>query len=119
MFHKPAKRKLERRERYAHTVDVDPFKPDPALYIQAHEADIIRGPRAIALARSLEAQYAEEAQEESPTRLIRLHPTEDGWRQGGRGANEPMQTVWVDRYVKLLTDMFCDGPGCCHYLLFA
>ena len=42
----------------AHDHEAPP--PDPALFIQAHEADICRGPRAHALALSLEVTTHEE-----------------------------------------------------------
>ncbi|KAJ7641526.1 hypothetical protein FB45DRAFT_358980 [Roridomyces roridus] len=96
-----------KRKRHAYSVvDDDNPGPDPALFIQAHEADIIRGPQAKKAAESLET---------SGNALIQWNP---------RNLHEPAafpsdedddfapppQTVaqssfWVDRYdARLLLD---------------
>ena len=54
------KRKQPSRTRRVQPAAHEAPPPDPALFIQAHEADICRGPRAHALALSLELTTQEE-----------------------------------------------------------
>lgn len=96
-------------------------QPDPALWIQAHEADIIRGPRAAPAAESLEVQYDGDGklvsvgdglirwkavQSESETgpstsfaddSFLLGHPDPDRDR-GSEGTRDKLDGVWVDRY---------------------
>lgn len=90
----PKKRKrsaLDSQKTRSHYDDLEaenenPYRKDPALYIQAYEADISRGPMAQAAAESLEAANVHNSQVK--TALIRL------------GTTTP--EVWVDRYDYLL-----------------
>ncbi|KAI0804703.1 hypothetical protein BC629DRAFT_1201402 [Irpex lacteus] len=105
MYNRPSKRKANRH----HSPHRDYTQPDPALYIQAHEAEIIRGPQARSLARSLEAKHADSV--EVKTRLVKLGAP--SIEQDGLGSQA--QAVWVDRYdVRLLLDTLppsTSGPG--------
>lgn len=85
MYNRPFKRKADRPRSPHYT------QPDPALYIQAHEAEIIRRPQARSLARSLEAQHADSV--EVKTRLVKWGVP--SIEQDGLGPQA--QAVWVDR----------------------
>ncbi|KAI8977827.1 hypothetical protein BD414DRAFT_517061 [Trametes punicea] len=100
-----------------------PSHPEPSLYVHVHEADLVRGPQAIAAARSLEVVRHEENGKvvtEVGDALIRLSrgrilteedPSADDHFQLGVGL-EPTAPVtldnegtWVDRYdARLLLD---------------
>jgi hypothetical protein len=75
--------------------DPSSSKPDPALFIQAHEADIIRGPSAEAAVLSLTPKDAPASISPSGTvegsALIRWEPP----------GSDFGQEIWVDRYVYL------------------
>ncbi|KIL00174.1 hypothetical protein PAXRUDRAFT_331592 [Paxillus rubicundulus Ve08.2h10] len=91
-------------------VDVPPAF-DPTLYIQAHEADIIRGPQGVAAAHSLECSEAFTTDEPklrpglirwgAPERPLTLDTD-----AGSYDAHELKQSpLWVDRYdVRLLLE---------------
>lgn len=98
MFPRPAKRKPERREKTRPLVNTEPSQPDPSLYIQAYEADIIRGPQSQALALSLEAHHAEAIGGGSGTRLILWEPS-TVTNEERDGETEKTKAVWLDRYV--------------------
>ena len=67
----------------------DITEPDPSLFIQAYEADIVRGPQAWAAAPSLEVISAVDSK---TTALIR-------WQPSGTASNgDEAEGVWVDRY---------------------
>ena len=79
--------------------NTDAPAPDPCLYIQAHEADVIRGPPAVS-ARSLEYR--------DPSTLITSHDNPGSalirWgveRPYGADTDEPHESnstlLWVDR----------------------
>ncbi|GLB42678.1 hypothetical protein LshimejAT787_1201270 [Lyophyllum shimeji] len=92
--------------------------PDPALYVHAYEADIIRGPRAALAARSLEVSQPGDKSFDIGDALIKW----DRGQQAGAQAAFPQDeddfaltaaetgdrdshAVWVDRYdVRLLLD---------------
>jgi hypothetical protein len=77
-----------------------PTQPDPCLYIQAHEADVIRGPPAMS-ARLLECQdppIAVTAGTNSRSGLIRwgsLERSGDADTVDTQQSNQP--ALWVDR----------------------
>ena len=81
-----------------------PSEPDPALFIQAHEADIVRGPRAHAAALALEARTVG-GKVVAGEGLIRWNAGLEAPR-GDIGEDEEKtqqdmddgDTVWVDRY---------------------
>jgi len=65
-------------------------RPDPSLFIVAHEADIIRGPQAARTADSLEYGINVNGGPRVGEGLIK-------WECGAGGDED----VWVDRYVRL------------------
>ena len=68
-------------------------EPDPSLFIQAYEADIVRGPQAWSSASSLEVGGVTDPRS---TGLLRWNPlglTSDINAEGDEG-------VWVDRYAR-------------------
>ncbi|GJE99686.1 hypothetical protein PsYK624_159570 [Phanerochaete sordida] len=76
-----------------------PSAPDPALFITAHEADVVRGPRAHAAALALEVRLVD-GQRVPGEGLIRWHGSDgahsefvEGEARDGKG-----EEVWVDRY---------------------
>lgn len=91
------------------------FSPDSesVLFIQAYEADIIRGPKAASAAMSLEAPIPGDAMLTAGNSLILwngskldaqpLFPgdvSEDDHNKGGaKPSNDTDHTIWVDRYV--------------------
>ncbi|KIJ62464.1 hypothetical protein HYDPIDRAFT_114591 [Hydnomerulius pinastri MD-312] len=85
---------------------------DPALYIQAHEADIVRGPQSVHAARSLECPDASTTgSNDAPqpgSGLIRWGAQENSLDFDGEPIvpQESKQSpLWVDRYdVRLLLD---------------
>lgn len=80
---------------------------DPALFIQAHEADIIRGPRGHAAALSLEIRQVE-GETDIGSGLIRLgdddyvpadFPEDDFPSHKDEGlSHSRAEAIWVDRY---------------------
>ncbi|EPQ53087.1 hypothetical protein GLOTRDRAFT_140022 [Gloeophyllum trabeum ATCC 11539] len=85
-------------------------QPDPALFIQAYEADLVRGPQAWAAADSLEVVRVKDGDREvvkAGEGLIRWGGAgnsryEDEEVQAG---NARQQEIWVDRYdARLLLD---------------
>jgi hypothetical protein len=87
--------------------------PDPALFIQAHEADIVRGPQAKQAADSLEGPLAKQTssrypnEQSKPGGLIQWNPpgphpapfpsdTDDGFGPTAQ-ENPAKHAVWVDR----------------------
>ena len=71
-------------------------RPDPSLFIVAHEADIIRGPQAARTADSLEVGINVDGQGGS-----RIGEGLIKWEcKVGRDA-EGAADIWVDRYVRL------------------
>ncbi|KAK7033916.1 hypothetical protein VNI00_012540 [Paramarasmius palmivorus] len=82
-------------------------EPDPALFIQAHEADIVRGPQALVAAKSLEVSEATVG-----SGLIRWGGEVVSRRFTGEDdegvdeeGEEEKDAVWVDRYdARLLLD---------------
>ena len=73
---------------------------DPSLFIQAHEADIVRGPRGHASSLALEVRrvdgqlvVGEELMEWNPRNRI---PAGEGYDK----SSEKAAAIWVDRYVK-------------------
>ncbi|KAI0370699.1 hypothetical protein BV20DRAFT_966203 [Pilatotrama ljubarskyi] len=98
-------------------------RPDPSLYIQAHEADLVRGPQAAAAARSLEViRRGQDGKVllEVGDGLIRWNGgggdlqglssfEEDRFQLGqvpkSDGRAEDAEAIWVDRYdARLLLD---------------
>ncbi|KAI0062523.1 hypothetical protein BV25DRAFT_641336 [Artomyces pyxidatus] len=81
-------------------------QPDAALFIVAHEADLVRGPQAAYAANSLEVTTVYDADGQSSKRigdsLIK-------WERGG----EQGEDIWVDRYdARLLLDALPNvGPS--------
>ncbi|KAI0697921.1 hypothetical protein BC835DRAFT_730265 [Cytidiella melzeri] len=91
MLNRPSKRKADRRQSPRYT------QPDPALYIQAHEADVTRGSQALSLAQSLEARYAGSTEEGNKTRLVQ-------WQPSTHDLERP-HALWLNRYdVRLLLE---------------
>ena len=82
------------------SLDAPHAQPDPCLYIQAHEADVIRGPPAVS-ARFLEYQDPSTvvtAGDDSSSGLIRWGPPDrsgDADTVGAQQLNQPV--LWVDR----------------------
>ena len=87
-------------------------EPDAALYVVAHEADIIRGPQAALAARSLEV--VEHLPNQPPRKrvgdaLIRWGASPDSREQPALhdednhtvGRQELQEEIWVDRWVIL------------------
>lgn len=69
---------------------------DYSLFIQAHEADLVRGPQAHAAARSLEVERQE-------GRVVWVGDGLIKWETAGRNEDNAESTssqegVWVDRY---------------------
>ena len=92
MSRRPQKRKQRERDNHPRSFtnivqDAEPHEPDPALYIQAYEADIVRGPAAWESAPRLEVGKVGLG-----TALIRLDA----------GSREGEEDVWVDRYALVL-----------------
>ncbi|KAH7925803.1 hypothetical protein BV22DRAFT_1194918 [Leucogyrophana mollusca] len=87
----------------------DPRPPDLSLYIQAHEADIVRGPQAISTARSLEVAVCTgpsgACEIKAGSGLLEWggQPPADPF--GERGSASGQEVIWVDRYdARLLLD---------------
>ncbi|KAE9409208.1 hypothetical protein BT96DRAFT_913379 [Gymnopus androsaceus JB14] len=77
---------------------------NPALFIQALEADIIRGPRGHAAALSLEIREVE-GEIDVGSGLIRLGEEytpaafpEDDFENDNKGEGPSQPIIWVDRY---------------------
>lgn len=72
-----------------------PVESESVLYIQAHEADIIRGPSGWNAAISLEA-----------TEVESMEPTQRGLIKWGSAMSveEPQDAIWVERYVIYLAN---------------
>ncbi|KAF9075005.1 hypothetical protein BDP27DRAFT_1316329 [Rhodocollybia butyracea] len=103
------RKQVPKRERFTNIKEAPTV--DPALTIQAHEADIIRGPRGHVAALSLEIRNVEGetligsalirlgGDEYVPTAFPGDEPQED------RGEGSSHEAVWVDRYdARLLLD---------------
>lgn len=127
------KRKQPQRARRAQPVaeDREVPPPDPALFIQAHEADISRGPRAHAMALSLEVTTYEEngrLRAKAGDGLIRWHGAAHRSNSGFEGDEEEVvslgrtqiegkqdtedeDAMWVDRYASPETRMLHTGVG--------
>ena len=132
---KSRKRKQPQRVRRTQPVPEDreaPFQLDPTLFIQAHEADISRGPQAHALALSLEVSTYEdnngrlrvkagdglirwqgathqrnsefEGDEEEVVSLGRTHTHE-------KPHNGDEEVIWVDRYASPATRVLWTALG--------
>ncbi|KAI0919503.1 hypothetical protein AcV5_001555 [Taiwanofungus camphoratus] len=124
MYTQSRKRKHRNRSTHGHDNDhqfmgdVGRYSPDPALFIQAHEADLIRGPQALLAAQSLEAACIDEKGVCVGDGLIRWKENtrevsdfiEDEHVQLGQPQSKPLledkeENVWVDRYdARLLLD---------------
>lgn len=92
-----SKKSQKRKQRDGHSrnysrpiPEVDALDPDPALFIQAYEADIVRGPKAWASAPMLEWRPEKGSLDEQNTALIR-------WGTHG-GGDVAQDATWVDRY---------------------
>ncbi|OCH85857.1 hypothetical protein OBBRIDRAFT_784227 [Obba rivulosa] len=100
---------------------------DPGLYIQAHEADIVRGPQAWDAARSLEVKITEENGKRvvrPGSALIQWKPSRgqnDVWEEdeymslvgkdAEREQEQDSEGIWVDRYdARLLLDTLPEAP---------
>ncbi|KAL4254179.1 hypothetical protein ABKN59_004543 [Abortiporus biennis] len=71
---------------------------DPSLFIQAHEADLLRGPRAQAAAHSLETTKKDD-------KIVFVGEALIKWRSNSGQEDENLEEVWVDRYdARLLLD---------------
>ena len=96
----------------------------PALYIQAHEADIIRGPRARDAARSLEIRgqgsalipwgrsrdSAPEKSKPEGMKLIDQDASFDGTGPENHFNDGKDEEIWVDRYVgSIMLDILYEG----------
>lgn len=110
MSYKAQKRKHKPsapRQHERHSDDI-PESSNASLYIQAYEADLVRGVRALASAHSLEVERDSTGK---TTRvgsgLIQWDPSSTstsnngGQPNGGNGRDE----VWVDRYGLIPTDI--------------
>jgi hypothetical protein len=71
----------------------DALTYDPALYIQAHEAEVIRGPHAWSSCRALEIGESEG----EPSK--KTEPGEGLVRWDGGGQATLKQDIWMDRCV--------------------
>ncbi|KAJ7485145.1 hypothetical protein B0H11DRAFT_1722384 [Mycena galericulata] len=90
--------------------DVEP-SPDPAMFMQAHEADILRGPQAKKAADSLEASNNVSHRggliQWNPQNLhtARAFPADEDRNDGFAPVPQASTSVWVDRYdARLLLD---------------
>lgn len=95
---RPAKRKRESR---SHNLSRnESTEVDPTLYIQAHEADIVRGPQAWDLALSLDAENPLSTGRTNGS-LIQWRPPMDREHTESpeEVAGSELSTVWVERYV--------------------
>lgn len=119
------KRKQPQRARRAQPVpqDREVPPPDPTLFIQAHEADIVRGPQAYAMALSLEATAYEDKGKlrvKVGDGLIPWHGSANQSSRGFEGDGEEVVSLgqthiqikqphededpmWVDRYASSKT----------------
>ncbi|KAF5368022.1 hypothetical protein D9758_004490 [Tetrapyrgos nigripes] len=90
------------------------FTPDPVLFIQAHEADVIRGPKGRVAAQSLEVKRKDAQDEwEIGSGLIRWggdavipqgFPDDDN-EDSAWPSTSTSEGIWVDRYdIRLLLD---------------
>ncbi|EKM51065.1 uncharacterized protein PHACADRAFT_128787 [Phanerochaete carnosa HHB-10118-sp] len=99
------KAELHKRDKRRERAPQEPAEPDPALFIQAHEADIIRGPRGHAAALALEVRTVD-GQLVQGEGLIQWKGTADApYRELGEDEDvaevkddEDRKAVWVDRY---------------------
>ena len=99
MSHRKRKHR-QRSDTYSNQYDpptTSTTRPDPSLFIVAHEADIIRGPQAARTADSLEVGINVDGQGGS-----RVGDGLIKWEcKVGRDAEGALD-IWVDRYVRLL-----------------
>lgn len=94
-------RKRKQRDSYARNSAQQPSwarettttEPDLSLFIQAHEADIARGPQAWSSAPRLEAENQVTGEVGQGGGLIQWDTSDD---LGG----EPRDAIWVDRYAR-------------------
>lgn len=127
MAHWQRKRKHQARFSHPHNITTTFFDqteapPDPALFLEAHEADIIRGPQVQGAARSLEyigegpggkayigdsliewtrrEEFGHAVEKDEET--IRLHLSTASETVDSTGVDES-NAVWVDRYANFPT----------------
>ncbi|OBZ72861.1 hypothetical protein A0H81_06845 [Grifola frondosa] len=125
----PSKMSSKSRKRKQRTYDYPisvqssegPIQSDSSLFIQAHEADLVRGPQAVAAARSLEIEYSGGIR-----RPVRVGDGLIKW-SGGEVKNEVVDPdeeaddqdipdtddgIWLDRYdARLLLDALPTIPA--------
>lgn len=121
-----SKRKADTHRNNTRTRNISPqsSEPDRSLYIQAHEADIIRGPRGHAAALALQVRIVD-GQEVTGESLVRWGARADSTRHrheeeeeedsiSRAAANEEDKdaAVWVDRYAEFLH--ICNMASCVH-----
>jgi hypothetical protein len=99
MSHRKRKHR-QRPDTYSNQYDPpappSPTRPDPSLFIVAHEADIIRGPQAARTADSLEVGINVDGQGGS-----RIGEGLIKWECKVGTVAEGAADIWVDRYVCL------------------
>ena len=96
-MYKGRKRKQKERQLRSKNFNNDESsEPDPVLFIQAHEADIVRGPQAWSAASELDAERARSTGHKS-TSLIRWNVLDTSAFEGDSDEN----AIWVDRYASL------------------
>ncbi|TFY71370.1 hypothetical protein EVG20_g1630 [Dentipellis fragilis] len=77
-------------------------EPDPALFIVAYEADLVRGPQAISAAQSLEVDFGDTDGDSASRETARAGGGLIKWERTGA---DDGGDVWVDRYdARLLLD---------------
>ncbi|RPD54551.1 hypothetical protein L226DRAFT_539304 [Lentinus tigrinus ALCF2SS1-7] len=118
MSHQLKKRKRRAFDTHGHDDQDGETQPDPSLFIQAHEADLVHGPQAAIAARSLEVLRSD---------VVKGPPEDivgDGliqWSGGRRGANTEPGTSWSNdedhiqlqsRPVNTAEDVPNDRDGC-------
>lgn len=85
-------------------VDGQAEKSDPSLYIQAYEADVVRGTQALAIAHSLEVERDSNGRTTRVgSALIRLGSIAVEPQDHHQTSDECRET-WVDRYALNLSD---------------
>lgn len=105
---------------YPTEVEQQPFVPDPMLFLQAHEADLVRGPHASLTAQSLEVKRTASTSpatgsKERPLKIgdalirwntglkITAFPMDDEeFGQPSQAKDDEDEGIWVDRYDLLL-----------------
>lgn len=112
MAHRSKKRKNRPYELSESASLNNRYEPDSSLFIQAYEADLVRGPSAYSAARSLEVLKGKRTeiivgdaliQWNAPARPRYESPSEHHLDSGSRGSHDdaPPQeenVIWVDRY---------------------